>query len=239
MVLRRLRRGTARLLAQPIRLKKTKKYRALIDPFDIFDDDEIMARYRFDKATIGYLEQLLAPDLERATKRGRALPVRTQVLVALRYYATGTFQNMVGDLLCISKTFEQGRKTGILLGDAGYACKHYLLTPYDRARNRAEGRFNKRHAKQRVLIEQAFGCLKRRFHVLHGEIRLPDPAKVCAVVIACCVLHNLATRRSLPDFFDVIDDRQPPEELAHTEELRGGRSGPVLRDEIARMLMTL
>uniref|UniRef100_A0A914VQT3 DDE Tnp4 domain-containing protein n=1 Tax=Plectus sambesii TaxID=2011161 RepID=A0A914VQT3_9BILA len=135
--------------------------------------------------------------------------------------------------------FEQGRKTGILLGDAGYACKHYLLTPYDRARNRAEGRFNKRHAIQRVLIEQAFGCLKRRLHVLHGEIRLPNPAKVCAVVIACCVLHNLATRRSLSDFFDVIDDHQAPEEVAQTEELCGGRSGPVLRDEIALMLMAV
>uniref|UniRef100_A0A914USR7 DDE Tnp4 domain-containing protein n=1 Tax=Plectus sambesii TaxID=2011161 RepID=A0A914USR7_9BILA len=120
-----------------------------------------------------------------------------------------------------------------------YACKPYLLTPYDRARNRAGGRFNKRHTKQRVLIEQAYGCLKRRFHVHHGEIRLSNPAKVCAVVIACCVLHNMVTRRSLPDFFDVIDNSQLPEEVVQTEELRGGRSGPVLRDEIARMLMAV
>uniref|UniRef100_A0A914VBA8 Putative nuclease HARBI1 n=1 Tax=Plectus sambesii TaxID=2011161 RepID=A0A914VBA8_9BILA len=133
--------------------------------------------------------------------------------------------------------FEAGRKTGILLGDAGYDCKSYLLTPYDNARSRIEGRFNKRHARQRVLIEQAFGCLKSRFHILHGEIRLPSPTKVCAIVVACCVLHNMAIRRNLPNFYNVIDDHQPPEEAARPDQGHGGRSGPVIRDEIARLLM--
>uniref|UniRef100_A0A914W3M1 DDE Tnp4 domain-containing protein n=1 Tax=Plectus sambesii TaxID=2011161 RepID=A0A914W3M1_9BILA len=116
-------------------------------------------------------------------------------------YSGSTHDSRIFAQSAVFRDYEAGRIRGTLVGDAGYACKPYLLTPYDiPARNRTEGRFNKYHAKKRVCIEQAFGCLKRRFHVLHGEIRLPDPNKVCAVIAACCVLHNIAIRRRQPEF---------------------------------------
>ena len=45
--------------------------------------------------------------------------------------------------------------------------------------------------KMRVLIEQTFGRWKRRFHCLHGEIMMA-PDKVCTIILACAVLHNMA-----------------------------------------------
>lgn len=74
-----------------------------------------------------------------------------------------------------------GLQDGILLGDSGYACKPYLITPYLRPSTQAEERFNVAHKKTRTQIERAFGWLKRRFHVLHGEIRMA-PERVCSII---------------------------------------------------------
>uniref|UniRef100_A0A914VFV4 DDE Tnp4 domain-containing protein n=1 Tax=Plectus sambesii TaxID=2011161 RepID=A0A914VFV4_9BILA len=107
-------------------------------------------------------------------------------------YPGSTHDSRIFAQSAVFRDFEAGQIRSTLVGDAGYACKPYLLTPYDRlVRNPTKGRFNKYHAKTRVCIEQAFGCLKRRFHVLHGEIRLPDPNKVCAIITACCSLISM------------------------------------------------
>ena len=47
---------------------------------------------------------LLQDDLTRGTLRSSALPVSLQVLVALRFYATGSFQQTVADTVAISKS---------------------------------------------------------------------------------------------------------------------------------------
>ena len=79
-----------------------------------------------------------------------------------------------------------------------------------------------------MLIEQTFGILKRRFSCLHTEIRL-SPQRACTVVVACCVLHNIAIFRGdiLPNVdLDIQDDR---EEVIG--DLRG--DGKAVRDHIA------
>jgi hypothetical protein len=49
---------------------------------------------------------------------------------------------------------------GILLGDAGYPCKEYLLTPISRCNEndltQAEKKYNKAHKKTRCLVERTF-----------------------------------------------------------------------------------
>ena len=58
----------------------------------------------------------------------------------------------------------------------------------------------------RVRIEQCFGILKRRFAVLHDEMRL-SPDRVCAVVIACGTLHNYALLQN-----DLLEDEEPAQD---------------------------
>jgi len=62
---------------------------------------------------------------------------------------------------------ESGEITnGYLLGDAGYPCKHYLLTPLATTQTQAERRYNSSQIRTRNPVERAFGVLKRRFPCL-------------------------------------------------------------------------
>jgi len=69
---------------------------------------------------------------------------------------------------------------GFVLGDSGYGCTPYLLTPYNAPQSPSEERFNQAHKTTRCIIERAFGILKRRFHCLHTELRL-QPEKMMAI----------------------------------------------------------
>jgi len=60
-------------------------------------NEKMSARYRFTNQGVDALEHLLREDLERATKRNKALTARTMILITLRFLATGAFFNVVGD----------------------------------------------------------------------------------------------------------------------------------------------
>ncbi|XP_046461303.1 putative nuclease HARBI1 [Daphnia pulex] len=99
-----------------------------------------------------------------------------------------------------------------LLGDSGYSNTTFLLTPYSNPIQPYEVRFNRSHKSTRCTIERAFGVLKKRFNLLHGEIRM-SPTKASWITVACCVLHNIAIDRKMPlddPELDEIDD-----EVAH------------------------
>ncbi|KAJ1194352.1 hypothetical protein NDU88_003641 [Pleurodeles waltl] len=87
-----------------------------------------------------------------------------------------------------------------LLRDSGYPNLSWLLTPVRNPRTRAEERYNEAHGRTRRVIERTFGLLKARFRCLHmtGGSLLYSPKKVCQIIIACSMLHNLALRRQVP-----------------------------------------
>ena len=56
--------------------------------------------------------------------------------------------------------------------------------------------FFRAHKSTRCLVERGIGHLKRRFHVLHGEIRL-SPQKTCKVILACGLIYNICKKRNI------------------------------------------
>ncbi|KAJ1153080.1 hypothetical protein NDU88_005847 [Pleurodeles waltl] len=87
-----------------------------------------------------------------------------------------------------------------LIDDSGYPNLSWLLTPVRNPRTRAEERYNEAHGRTRRVIERTFGLLKARFRCLHmtGGSLMYSPKKVCHIIVACCMLHNLALRRGVP-----------------------------------------
>lgn len=81
-----------------------------------------------------------------------------------------------------------------LIGDSGYACTPYLLTPYAAPIPEAERRYNVAHRKSRCIIERLFGMVKCRFPSLFFGIRM-QPGQACRVIMAYFVLHNIVLSR--------------------------------------------
>ncbi|KAK0151551.1 putative nuclease HARBI1 [Merluccius polli] len=83
------------------------------------------------------------------------------------------------------QAFEDGIIDGILLGDSGYPLKPWLLTPFLNPTTPAQRNYNAAHCSTRNTVERAFGVLKRRFHCLHGELRM-IPQSVQHCLFGCC-----------------------------------------------------
>ena len=71
---------------------------------DEYTDDELCVRYRLGRESILFITDLLACYLHRDTWRNHALQPLTQVLIALRIYASGSFLQVVGDTIGIDKS---------------------------------------------------------------------------------------------------------------------------------------
>lgn len=73
------------------------------NPFDVYGDVELFARFRFRREDVITLVDLFGDELEHPLPRGGSLPPLMQVLVALRFFATGGFQRTIGDLFKIDR----------------------------------------------------------------------------------------------------------------------------------------
>lgn len=90
--------------------------------------------------------------------------------------------------------FEQGTYgDAVLLVDAGYPCRRYLMPPLDVALTPEENLYNESQIRSRNIVERLFGCWKRRFPVLAVgmNVRLDN---TFPIVVATAVLHNMLRR---------------------------------------------
>ena len=71
---------------------------------DDYTDEELRARYRFGRQSILYITNLLARDLRRSTAQNHALTPLHQVLIALRFFASGSFLQVIGDTVGVDKS---------------------------------------------------------------------------------------------------------------------------------------
>ncbi|XP_028417869.1 putative nuclease HARBI1 [Dendronephthya gigantea] len=260
--------------------------REIDDVLLYYDDNELRQRYRFGSETIRYITRLVEDDIQPQTNRNHPVSAIRQVLITLRFLASGSFQQVTGDTVagldkstvsriirrvtvalsrridqfirfpnsqeerdatkqgfyeianfpcvigCIDATHiriiapsdnewdfvnrkryhsinvqgicdykgkftnvvarwpgsthdshifrtshinheleETNFENGVLIGDSGYACLPYLMTPYLDPQTQSQRRFNRALKITRSIIKRSFGILKRRFHVLHSEIK--------------------------------------------------------------------
>ena len=84
-------------------LRRNRLFRDRKNPLDMYDDAELYDKFRFRRHDILAIVDELREDLEYPDTRQGSLPATLQVLVALRMYATGCFQNLVAETIGISQ----------------------------------------------------------------------------------------------------------------------------------------
>lgn len=68
-----------------------------------YTTEELYAWFRFGKAGIEYLVDLLWPNLQHRTQRSHGLSMTDQTLIAVHFHACGTFYQVVGDYVGVVK----------------------------------------------------------------------------------------------------------------------------------------
>jgi hypothetical protein len=68
-------------------MRRERIFRDRTNPLEIYDDLELIERFRFDRGTILQITQLLQDDLESSNFRDKAIPPLIKVLISLRFFA--------------------------------------------------------------------------------------------------------------------------------------------------------
>ncbi|XP_060882080.1 putative nuclease HARBI1 [Metopolophium dirhodum] len=307
-----------------INLPRPRLYRDRFNPLEHYDDLDFKNRFRLTKNTFMILLNVIGKDIKHDTNRSYAIKPEVQLLIALRFYATGAFQTVIGDHIQVHKSsvcriikrvskciaclrplfinmpktqnelqevqigfyrrcqfpkvigaidcthikiqspnsnigeqfrnrkgyfsfnvqavcnskmeimnivarwpgsvhdstifdnsllraqFENNEFKGcFLLGDGGYPCRKYLMTPLLNPTTAAEKKYQNAQIGTRNVIERVFGVLKRRFPVLSVGLRI-QPKSALITIVATAVLHNILLKQN---------DTMPQNDLQIDDEL--------------------
>ncbi|XP_049460924.1 putative nuclease HARBI1, partial [Epinephelus fuscoguttatus] len=119
---------------------------------------------------------------------------------------------------------------GFLLGDRGYPCQPTLLTPYPDPG--PQQKFNQAHCRTRARVEMTIGLLKACFQCLrHLKV---TPERACDIIVACVVLHNIATIRG--EQHPALQMEDPDDNPIHPADIQDGRA---VRDIICQNHFTV
>ena len=97
----------------PLRYRQLRNYanrqhirirhrRDRFNPLEEYHKEDFRLRFRLRRDLVIYLIKILEKDLQHQTRRGLPLTPMQQVLTALRFYVTGTFQRVMRDLFGVS-----------------------------------------------------------------------------------------------------------------------------------------
>ncbi|GFT31606.1 nuclease HARBI1 [Trichonephila clavipes] len=187
--------------------------------FEELDDYEFQRRFRLTKQSVAELTLLIEEKLEQKIPCNNAV----QVLIALRFYAVSCMQLAIADLFDVSQptvcrvVHRVSEAIASLLPDfihlpVNREEKFFSIARFPKVIGALDGtfvrivslggedaeRYNKSHVL-RNMIERKYGILKR-FSCLSIGLNCHID-RVPAIVVACCVLHNLCIR---------LEDPEPP-----------------------------
>ncbi|CAG2243342.1 HARBI1 [Mytilus edulis] len=103
-----------------------------------------------------------------------------------------------------------GWANGVLLGDSGYPCRPFLMTPY-----------------QNPVLDHQKSTTNA---TVQPEIRM-KPGKACKIIIACAILHNICILLNEPDIED--DGVIVGNDGDLGEHFNGHQDGRAVRDHIS------
>ena len=85
-------------------LPRSRVFRDRTNPLEGMEPEKVFERYCFKPETIFFLVIILYADLARPTRSNSVLPPLIQILVALRFLATGSFYILLGEPIGFAKS---------------------------------------------------------------------------------------------------------------------------------------
>ena len=86
-------------------LRRNRIFRDRSHPFEKFDDVKLFQKFRFRRLDILAITDSIRNDIELANRRGSLTPLQDlQIMVVLRLYASGSFQDVCGELIGIDQS---------------------------------------------------------------------------------------------------------------------------------------
>ena len=85
-------------------VRRPRLFRDRSNPLEDLPEDEILKKYRFKPATILYIFSQIIPDIATKTQRSNPVPPLLQLLVCLRFLATGAIHTVMGDTTELSRS---------------------------------------------------------------------------------------------------------------------------------------
>lgn len=83
--------------------RRERVFRDRLNPLDMYNDDELFRRFRLPRRELLELVDTFAADLDYVFDRKGGLSASMQIMIALRFYATGSFQEVIADTFGVSK----------------------------------------------------------------------------------------------------------------------------------------
>lgn len=100
---------------------------------------------------------------------------------------------------------DEGTVPFVIVGDSAFPLTEHMMKPFPEKDARADDThriFNYRLSRFRRISENAFGIWANRFRIFHTTIDL-NPDKVCLLVQASVVLHNMLCTKSRDTYLPV------------------------------------
>ena len=137
-------------------------------------------------------------DAELYRNRKGFMSINVQAICDARYRVTNvvarwpgsTHDARIWDNSMVAARAEAGQLDGILVGDGGYRCTEYMMTPLAHPESPAERRYQKAQVRTRNPIERTFGMLKK-FPCLFVGLRT-NPTRCGNTIVAAAILYNIA-----------------------------------------------
>jgi hypothetical protein len=85
-------------------LRRNRVFRDRVNPLEDYNDVKLYKKFRFTRNDILELTDMVRDAIRYGAERKGSLTPVLQVMLTLRFYATGTFQHTVGDLLGVDQS---------------------------------------------------------------------------------------------------------------------------------------
>ena len=133
--------------------RRERLFRDRTHPLEEYDDDLVYKKFRFHRQFIFELAEEVSQDSEFALPRNGPLTPVLQVCLVLRFYATGSFQSVVGEVIGVDQS--SACRTITMVTDAlMLRVRDWIKMPTQAEANRQKQKFYAMKA-----IPSVIGCI--------------------------------------------------------------------------------